>query len=126
MPVQVCPISLAACRSYTALGVGGPGTTTTLSSPARPSVAGHPVTYTATVSPAPGGGTVAFTDNGSLIARCTAVPVQGGTARCATTPRTTGAHNITAAYSGTAASPRCRLRLSRNRSLYRRDAGTTR
>ena len=90
--------------SYTVPGGTGPGPAITLSSSASPSVAGHPVTYTATVSPAPDGGTVAFTDNGSPLARCTAVPVAGSTARCATTPRSTGAHNITAAYSRTATS----------------------
>jgi hypothetical protein len=78
-------------------------TTTTVASSPNPSVTGAQVTYTATISPAPDGGTVAFTDNGSPIAGCTAVPVPAGTARCATTPGTTGAHNITAAYSGTGA-----------------------
>ena len=78
-------------------------TATTLSAAPNPSRTGTQVTYTATISPAPAGGTVAFTDNGSPVAGCSAVPVSAGTATCTTTPGTTGAHNITAAYSGTGA-----------------------
>jgi uncharacterized protein YjbI with pentapeptide repeats len=79
-------------------------TTTAVSSSANPSPAGHQVTYTATVSPAPGAGTVSFTDNGSPISGCGAQPVNTstGTAACATTPGTAGAHNIVAAYTGSA------------------------
>jgi hypothetical protein len=78
-------------------------TTTTLTSSADPSVAGQQVTYTATVSPAPSGGTVSFTDNVSPIGGCGTQPVDPstGTATCATTPGTAGAHNIVAAYTGT-------------------------
>jgi hypothetical protein len=91
------------------------GTITSLSSSTNPSVLGESVTYTATVSSTfptgpPGGGTVAFTDNGSSIGAftdsgssisgCSAVPLSGGSATCTTTPTTTGAHNIIATYSG--------------------------
>jgi hypothetical protein len=78
-------------------------TTTTLATPANPVATGQMVTYTATVSPAPSGGTVSFADNGLPIAGCGSQPVNTstGTATCATTPGTTGAHNIVAAYSGT-------------------------
>jgi hypothetical protein len=78
-------------------------TTTTVTSSANPSRAGTPVTYTATVSPAPDGGTVAFTDGGTTITGCTAQPVNTSTgkATCTTTPRTAGAHNIVAAFTGT-------------------------
>ncbi len=66
-----------------------------------PSVIGHYVVYTAAVSPIPPGGTVAFTDNGSSIGGCSAVPVfADGTATCDTTPSTAGSHNIVATYSG--------------------------
>jgi hypothetical protein len=61
------------------------------------------VTYTATVSPTPDGGTVQFTDNGQPVPGCTApIPVSTttGKAVCTTTPQVTGAHNITAAYGG--------------------------
>jgi uncharacterized protein YjbI with pentapeptide repeats len=79
------------------------GTTTSVSSSLDPSVVGQPVTYTATVSPDPGGGTVAFTDNGSSITGCTAVPLSAGTATCSTTPGTVAftEHDIVATYSGT-------------------------
>ena len=77
-------------------------TTTALASSANPSASGQAVTYTATVSPTPDGGTVSFTDNGSPITGCGSQPVDtgSGAASCATTPATTGAHNIVAAFSG--------------------------
>ena len=77
-------------------------TATSLVPSANPTRVGKRVTYTATVSPAPGGGTVAFTDDGAPLAGCAAVAVSGGVARCTLTPATIGAHNITAAFSGTA------------------------
>jgi hypothetical protein len=81
-------------------------TTTTVASSANPSMAGQPVTYTATVSPVPDGGTMAFSDNGSPITGCGAQPVDAsnGTATCQV-PTYTGAgrHVITATYSGHAA-----------------------
>jgi hypothetical protein len=96
--------------TYTAPSVTA--TATTLSS-ANPSVAGEQVTYTATVSPAPDGGTVAFADGGTTIAGCGAQPVDTSTgkATCQVTYDSTGAHAITAAYSGDDASGparRCR------------------
>ena len=81
-------------------GVVAVATTTSLSSSANPSVKRHAVTYTATITPAPGAGTVSFTDNGSPVAGCSAVPVAGGTATCSATPKTTGGHNIVATFSG--------------------------
>ena len=78
-------------------------TTTALVSSPDPSVPGQAVTYTARVSPAPGGGTVSFADNGSPIAGCGSQPVDTSTgqATCTTTPATAGAHNIVAIFSGT-------------------------
>jgi uncharacterized protein YjbI with pentapeptide repeats len=83
------------------------------SSPTSPSRVGQPVTYSGFVFslPNPGappatGGTLAFTDNGSPIPGCTAVPISGtstpstAAATCTTTPDTTGAHTITVQYSG--------------------------
>ena len=77
-------------------------TTTALASSANPSASGQAVTYTATISPAPDSGTVSFTDNGSPITGCSSQPVSTSTgqATCTTTPATTGAHNIVAAFSG--------------------------
>ena len=61
------------------------------------------MTYTATVTPAPGGGTVAFSDNGHPIRSCTAQAVRtSGTATCAVHPPSVGSHAIVAIYSGTA------------------------
>lgn len=80
-------------------------TVTALSSSANPSVAGQQVTYTATVSPVPDGGTVAFTDGGATITGCGAVTVSTttGEATCQVTYTSAGARSITAAYSGDAA-----------------------
>jgi Pentapeptide repeats (8 copies)/Bacterial Ig-like domain (group 3) len=77
-------------------------TTTTISSSVNPSAAGVHVTYTATVSPAPDGGTVAFTDNGTPVAGCGAQPVNTttGQATCQTTPNAAEADNIVATFSG--------------------------
>jgi uncharacterized protein YjbI with pentapeptide repeats len=78
-------------------------TITSISLPSypSPSVVGQQVNYAATVSPIPPGGTVTFTDNGSSMAGCSAVPVAGdGIASCVTTESTAGSHNIVATYSG--------------------------
>ena len=80
-----------------------PGTATTLTSAADPSIAGGPVSYAATVRPAPGGGTVRFTDGAAPIAGCAAQPVGStGTATCQVAYPGAGTHLITAAYSGDA------------------------
>src|SRR5215471_518408 len=79
-------------------------TTTTIASPANLSITGAPVTYTATVSPVPDGGTVAFTDGTTPITGCGAQPViSTGTATCQVTYTAAGSHTITAAYFGDAA-----------------------
>jgi hypothetical protein len=79
-----------------------PTTTTTVASSANPSQAGQSVTYTATVSPVPDGGTVAFRDGGTAISGCSAqlVDISAGTATCQQAYPSTGSHSITAAYSG--------------------------
>jgi hypothetical protein len=77
-----------------------PTTTTPLSaSPATPQ-AGHPVTLTATVTPAPNGGTVAFTGAVAPFPGCTAVAVVGNQAECQTTLTTAGNVKVSAAFSG--------------------------
>jgi hypothetical protein len=81
-------------------GVVTVATTTTLSSSANPSVTVQAVTYTATISPAPDSGTVSFTDNGSPIAGCSAVPVSGATATCSVNSAKAGGNNIVATFSG--------------------------
>jgi hypothetical protein len=76
-------------------------TSTALSSSPDPSLYGQTVTYTATVTPNPGGGTVEFEDGGSAIPGCTMQPLSStGTASCQVTYTTLGSHTITAAYSG--------------------------
>ena len=63
---------------------------------------GTAVRYTATVSPAPDGGTVSFTDGDADIRGCTAQPVTNGTSTCKVTYGASGIHQIRAAYSGDA------------------------
>ena len=78
-------------------------TTTTLTSSANPLPAGNPVTV-AGIVPAPGGGTFRFTDGGTPIAGCSAVPVPVARAATCTEPASQlgfGGHNIVATYSGT-------------------------
>src|ERR1019366_10036522 len=83
-------------------------TSTALASSVNPSVTGQSVTMTASVSViAPGTGTrtgtVMFEDGGVAIAGCAAQAVSAaGTAVCVAAFATTGAHPITAVYSGDA------------------------
>jgi hypothetical protein len=88
-------VTISYAASFTA-------TTTTVSSSANPSVAGQRVTFTATVSPVPDGGTVAFTEGGTAITGCGAVTVDTatGTATCPVTYTSAGAHLVVAGYSG--------------------------
>ena len=81
-------------------GFAGTATTTTLTSSLNPSVYGQDVTFTATVAPAPDGGTVAFKDGGTSIASI-AVNTTTGKASFTTNSLSVGTHVITAAYSGT-------------------------
>ncbi len=80
--------------------------TTTVGTSASPSTYGQPVTFAAQVSPIDGGGTIAFTaDGSSTIAGCGAVPltlVSGTTyeALCTDSTLTAGTHSISATYSG--------------------------
>jgi hypothetical protein len=79
-------------------------TSTVLTSSANPSVAGQPVTFTATVSVDPPGGgsptgTVTFRDGAKIIG---AVNLGGDTATFTTTSLRAGRHYITAVYGGDA------------------------
>ncbi len=84
------------------VNVSAIATVTSVSSSANPVATGSPVTYTATVAPAPAndGGTVAFYDNGSLISSCSAKAVSSGRANCTVSYASAGSHTIKAAYSG--------------------------
>jgi hypothetical protein len=85
--------------------VGG-SSTTALKSSANPSTPGQSVTFTATItgtgSAATPTGTVTFKDNGTAIGNPVTVSTAGGvtTAAATETITTTGAHTITAVYSG--------------------------
>jgi Bacterial Ig-like domain (group 3)/Divergent InlB B-repeat domain len=81
------------------------GTSTSLASSVNPAAIGQTITYTATVSPVPDGGTVAFTDGGASISGCGSVTVDTSTGRasCQVSYGASGSHAIVAAYSGDAA-----------------------
>jgi hypothetical protein len=82
--------------------IAPPATTTTVVSSHNPTIPGNPVTYTATVAPAPDGGTASFSDGGAPITGCTAqrVNTTSGQAACTVSYTTTGTHSVTASYSG--------------------------
>jgi len=81
--------------------VANVNTTTTLSaSPPSPSNTGTPVTFTASVSGAPTGGTVQFSVNGAPAGA--PAPVTGGVATLSTSFPTAGVRTIDAVYSGAA------------------------
>jgi|GEM_PF-1461429 len=85
------------------VGAAPPLTTTTIQvvSSKQPSTVGDSVTYTATVSPPPSSGTVAFSDGGTTISGCEATPLTaGGQFTCSVTYSTAGGHSIFALYSG--------------------------
>lgn len=79
-------------------------TSTALGTSANPGLVGGPVTFTATVSPVPYSGTVAFTNDGVTVSGCEAVSVSYSTghASCQTSFGRGSAHTIAATYSGDA------------------------
>ena len=80
-------------------------TTTALASSLNPSQPGAAVSLTATVNPAPDAGTVTFTNDGTAISGCSAIPVSAATAGaavCDTTFARVEIHRLVAAYSGDA------------------------
>jgi alpha-tubulin suppressor-like RCC1 family protein len=91
--------NIAGRRDY-AITVDKVTTTTTLAFSQAPSLLSEPVSFTAVVSPAPDGGTVAFKDNGVTITGCEAQPLNGGQAACTTSALTAGTHIIHVEYSG--------------------------
>jgi Ca2+-binding RTX toxin-like protein len=99
-PYNVTASASGATSVNFALTNGKIATTTTLSSDLNPSVVGQSVTFTATVSPTPTSGTVAFKDGGTIITGCDAQALSGGEATCVTSALTLGSHVITAKYSG--------------------------
>jgi len=83
--------------------IPGTATTTTLasSSASNTSSYGESVTFTATVAPAPTGGTVQFHDNAGTLGSPVAVDSATGLAEFSTSALSVGGHTITATYSGT-------------------------
>ncbi|MEP7096628.1 MAG: Ig-like domain repeat protein [Dokdonella sp.] len=75
-------------------------TTTTLGAAPNPSTYFQSVTFTATITGMSVSGTVAFKDNGNVIAGCAANNVIAGTAQCSRNDLAGGTHPITAEYSG--------------------------
>ncbi len=76
-------------------------TSTALATSASPSSYGQSVTFTATVSPTPTGGTLQFYDNAVALGSPLAVSVVNGTASYTTTLLAAGSHTaITATYNG--------------------------
>jgi outer membrane protein assembly factor BamB len=80
-----------------------PATTTGLRSSLNPATAGRAFTLSATVTPAPDAGTVAFTSGGAPVGGCAAVAVSPttGVATCRAT-LTAGTHVLEASYGGDA------------------------
>ena len=70
----------------------------------NPSSYGQSVTFTATVSPTDGGGSVSFSSNGVVIANCATQPLSetagSSQATCTTTELSGGTDSIAASYSG--------------------------
>ena len=76
-------------------------TTTTVVSSGTPSIYGNNVTFTATVAPAPSGGTVQFKNNGSNLGSPASVNTSTGVATLViSTLGVAGPNEITAVYSG--------------------------
>jgi len=79
------------------------GTSTRLRSSAGRAVTGERVSYIASVTPSPGGGTVSFLDHDQTIAGCGAVELgPSGAAVCTVVYAQPGRHLIQTAYSGDA------------------------
>jgi len=78
-----------------------PTTTTLAAGPASPSIAGSPVTLTATVAPSAATGTVTFYDGATALG--SPATVSGGTASLTTTGLEVGTHTLTAVF--TSATP---------------------
>jgi serine protease len=98
------PSYIASVSSTLSETVNRIGTSTALSSSANPAALGQQVTYTATVSPVPNGGTVAFADGAGTISGCGSVGVSTttGQASCQASYTTAASspHAIEASYSG--------------------------
>lgn len=78
--------------------------TSTSLAPSAPSISGQTVTFKATVSPVPDGGTVSFEDGGTIITGCGPISVNTltGAVSCSSSFGSPGSYTIKAVYSGDA------------------------
>ncbi|GAA3803992.1 MBG domain-containing protein [Cellulomonas soli] len=91
----------ASSSSEVSQAVNPTQTTTVVTSGGNPSGIDQTVTYTASVSPAPTSGTVAFTHDGAAVAGCAAVAVNAsGQASCTRTYAIGGSHTVSATFAG--------------------------
>jgi hypothetical protein len=94
----------AAASQTTASAAGAAPTSVSLSSSDNPSLVAEQVTYTAIVTPAPDGGVVSFTADGTAIPGCQSAALNAsGVATCAQGYASGGMHSILATYSGDSA-----------------------
>ncbi|MDE2590620.1 MAG: Ig-like domain repeat protein, partial [Patescibacteria group bacterium] len=99
---NICPgviIGTIVAQGGTVVNQCTQSTTTAVSSSQNPSTFGQSVTFTATMSPVPDGGSVQFQANGTNLG--SPVTVSGGTASASTSSLAIGYYTITASYSGT-------------------------
>lgn len=75
--------------------------TIVLAASADATLLGQSVTFTATVAPSSATGTVSFSEGATTL--CSAVPLSGSQAKCATSFTTAGVHSVVASYSGNVA-----------------------
>jgi hypothetical protein len=75
-------------------------TVTAIASSYDPASDNAAITFTATTSPSPDGGTMLFEMNGATIAKCASQPVTNGASKCQLKNLRPGSHVITAVYSG--------------------------
>jgi len=98
--IRTAALAVMLCAAAAVAGIAADVTTaTSLVSSVNPSVLGQSVTFTATVSPAPGGGTVTFYDGATDISGAVAVG-GGGVAAYSTSSLSVGTHAIKAVFSG--------------------------
>ena len=102
--ISTSPATTSPDDGFSSLPAVQTSTTTTVASSINPApVSSSEIDYTATVTPAPDDGTVAFEENDVLFPGCTAVPVISDTATCHTNELlASGDWPITANYSGDA------------------------
>jgi Bacterial Ig-like domain (group 3)/FG-GAP repeat len=96
---------LGAVWAFGPQAVPPPKATTTVlsSSPNGNTEPAQSVTFTATVTPTPDGGTVAFTDNGQTVSSCANVTLTNGVANCTIDFSAGGDYGLVATYSGDSA-----------------------